>query len=192
MPSFADRTVELSGSLIDAPKGRRGLGDFWRPRATVRSRRAWAPVSRRGHLKWRRACWATPHGAPTPTRRPNIDDCNHPGNGAAGRGTSGRRQSNDRRGGLPGELDEAAPVLAKKMLELGAGDVVVLTEDTAMTSTEGPYDEPSDVTAVEGDVDISGPDSVDVSMTPEAAEITAGRLVRAAQTAKGQKPQKRS
>lgn len=192
MPSFADRTVELSGSLIDAPKGRRGLGDFWPPRATVRSRRAWAPVSRRGHLKWRRACWATPHGAPTPTRDPILTIAITPGTGrlVAGRVVAGNRMTGG--SGLPGELDGPAPVLAKKMLELGAGDVVVLTEDTAMTSTEGPYDEPSDVTAVEGDVDISGPDGVDVSMTPEAAEITAGRLVRAAQTAKGQKPQKRS
>lgn len=37
-----------------------------------------------------------------------------------------------------------------------------------MTSSEMPYDEPSEVTAVEGDVDISGPGGVDVSMTPEA------------------------
>jgi hypothetical protein len=61
-----------------------------------------------------------------------------------------------------------------------------------MTSIKTPYDEPSDVTAIDGDVDLLGPDGVDVSMTPEAAEKTAGRLVRAAQSARGQKPRKQS
>ena len=52
------------------------------------------------------------------------------------------------------------------------------------------HDEPSEVTAVKGDVDILGPDGVDVSVTPDAAEITAGRLIRAAQSARGQKLEK--
>ena len=56
-----------------------------------------------------------------------------------------------------------------------------------MTSTEKAHDEPSEVSAVDGDVVVVGPDGVDVAMTPEAAEITAGRLVRAAQSAHGQK-----
>jgi hypothetical protein len=70
--------------------------------------------------------------------------------------------------------------------------MVVFTEDTTMTSTKTPYDEPSEVRAAKGEVDILGPGGVDVSMTPKAAETTAGRLVRAAQSARGQKPQKDS
>ena len=59
-----------------------------------------------------------------------------------------------------------------------------------MTSDKMIHDEPSEVTAVEGDVDILGPGGVDLAMTPDAAEITAGRLVRTAQSARGQKPRK--
>jgi hypothetical protein len=59
-----------------------------------------------------------------------------------------------------------------------------------MTSTKRAHDEPSNVRAVNGDVVIIGPDDVDVAMTPEAAEETAGRLVRAAQSAHGQRREK--
>jgi len=59
-----------------------------------------------------------------------------------------------------------------------------------MPSTKMPYDEPSDVRAVAGDVAILGPGGVDISMTPPAAEKTAGKLVRAAQSARGQERQK--
>lgn len=49
------------------------------------------------------------------------------------------------------------------------------------------YDEPSEVRARDGDVDLDGPDHVDVSMTPEAAEETGDRLVNEAVRAMGQR-----
>jgi hypothetical protein len=48
------------------------------------------------------------------------------------------------------------------------------------------YDEPSDVKAVDGQVDIEGPDAVDVSLTPEAAEETSERLLHQSFKARGQ------
>ena len=38
------------------------------------------------------------------------------------------------------------------------------------------YDDPSSVAAVDGAVELDGPDAVDVAMTPEAAEETSERL----------------
>ena len=49
------------------------------------------------------------------------------------------------------------------------------------------YDEPSDVKAAEGAVEVDGPDEVDVAMTPEAAEETSGRLEAEAVRARGQR-----
>ena len=49
------------------------------------------------------------------------------------------------------------------------------------------YDEPSDVEAVGGAVEVDGPDSVDVAMTPEAAEETSERLSDQAVKARGQR-----
>jgi hypothetical protein len=68
----------------------------------------------------------------------------------------------------------------------------VTAEGIIMTSNRKPYDEPSDVRAVDGDVVIEGPGDVDIIMTPKAAEKTAGELVRSAQSARGQKRQKLS
>ena len=49
------------------------------------------------------------------------------------------------------------------------------------------YAEPSEVT-VEGDVvSVKGPDSVDVKLTPEAADETSARLLYGAMQALGQK-----
>ena len=48
------------------------------------------------------------------------------------------------------------------------------------------YDEPSDVTAREGKVKVDGPDAVDVDLTPDAADETGDRLVRAAREARVQ------
>jgi hypothetical protein len=59
-----------------------------------------------------------------------------------------------------------------------------------MTSNRKPYDEPSEVTAIDGNVVIEGPGDVDIIMTPKAAEKTAGELVRSAQSARGQKRRK--
>jgi hypothetical protein len=39
-----------------------------------------------------------------------------------------------------------------------------------------PYDEPSKVSAVDGEVVLDGPDGVGVSVTPEAAKETSRRL----------------
>jgi len=49
------------------------------------------------------------------------------------------------------------------------------------------YDEPSDVKAEAGSVQVDGPDAVDVAMTPEAAEETSERLASEAVTARGQR-----
>lgn len=49
-----------------------------------------------------------------------------------------------------------------------------------------PYDEPTNVTAVDGEVQLNGPDGITVSMTPEAAVETSSRLFEAAAVAKGQ------
>ena len=49
------------------------------------------------------------------------------------------------------------------------------------------YSEPSDVEAKDGAVAVTGPDQVDVDMTPEAAEETAERLTDQAVKARGQR-----
>ncbi len=46
---------------------------------------------------------------------------------------------------------------------------------------------PSDVSAVDGAVQLDGPDAVDVAMTPEAAEETSERLTEQAVKARGQR-----
>lgn len=48
------------------------------------------------------------------------------------------------------------------------------------------HDEPSQVTAEEGEVMIDGPDGVAVTVTPEAALETSERLLKGGLTAKGQ------
>lgn len=47
-------------------------------------------------------------------------------------------------------------------------------------------DDPSEVAAEEGEVIVEGPDGVAVSLTPNAAEETARRLMRAADEARHQ------
>jgi hypothetical protein len=49
------------------------------------------------------------------------------------------------------------------------------------------YDKPSKVTAEDGVVTVQGPDAVDVSMTPEAADETSRRLLFGAMQALGDK-----
>jgi hypothetical protein len=49
------------------------------------------------------------------------------------------------------------------------------------------YSEPSEVRAVDGCVELDGPDDVDVAMTPEAAEETSERLLAEAFKARGQR-----
>lgn len=49
------------------------------------------------------------------------------------------------------------------------------------------YDEASDVDAQDGVVIVSGPDAVDVRLTPDAAEETSERLLTGAMKARGQK-----
>ena len=57
-----------------------------------------------------------------------------------------------------------------------------------MTTEKLPvYDEPSDVEAVNGAVQVDGPDAVDVSLTPDAAEETSERLLSQAFKARGQR-----
>jgi len=50
------------------------------------------------------------------------------------------------------------------------------------------HEQPSTVTAEEGDVLVKGPDSVDVALTPEAAEETSNRLLEGSMKARGQRP----
>lgn len=56
-----------------------------------------------------------------------------------------------------------------------------------MPRKEPIYDDPSEVNAVDGAVELDGPDAVDVAMTPEAAEETSERLLRQSFKARGQK-----
>lgn len=56
-----------------------------------------------------------------------------------------------------------------------------------MTGDEQIYDEASKVEASEGNVEVDGPDAVDVTLTPEAAEETSDRLFKEAARATGQR-----
>jgi hypothetical protein len=49
------------------------------------------------------------------------------------------------------------------------------------------YDEPTEVSAKDGEVILDGPDGVDVKVTPEAAEQTADNLIEGAVIARGQR-----
>lgn len=60
-----------------------------------------------------------------------------------------------------------------------------------MTSDKHPvYEDASEVAAVDGAVELDGPDAVDVAMTPEAAEETSDRLADQAIKARGQRRMK--
>ena len=52
------------------------------------------------------------------------------------------------------------------------------------------YDEATEVHAGDGEVTLDGPDGVDVALTPEAAEETGDRIVRASAEAAGQRLRK--
>ena len=56
-----------------------------------------------------------------------------------------------------------------------------------MNEDEKTYAEPSEVTAEAGTVHIEGPDSINVTLTPEAAEETSNRLLEGAFKARGQR-----
>jgi len=49
------------------------------------------------------------------------------------------------------------------------------------------YEEPSKITAVQGEVQLDGPDGVAFALTPEAAAETSDRLLYGAAQATGQK-----
>ena len=49
------------------------------------------------------------------------------------------------------------------------------------------FDEATEIKAVDGQVELDGPDGVDVALTPEAAEETADRMFRASAEAAGQR-----
>jgi hypothetical protein len=57
----------------------------------------------------------------------------------------------------------------------------------AMEDKRTVYDDPSEVSAVDGAVEMDGPDAVDVALTPEAAEETSVRLSDEAVRARGQR-----
>ena len=56
-----------------------------------------------------------------------------------------------------------------------------------MTPKSPIFSEPSDVQAVDGAVELDGPNDVDIAMTPEAAEETSDRLSIEAVKARGQR-----
>jgi hypothetical protein len=56
-----------------------------------------------------------------------------------------------------------------------------------MADKKALFDEPSKVKAVEGQVEVEGPDEVDIALTAEAAVETSDRLPRGAFKAGGQK-----
>lgn len=49
------------------------------------------------------------------------------------------------------------------------------------------YEQPSSVTAEDGDVLVKGPDHTDVGLTPDAAEETSNRLLEGSMKARGQR-----
>lgn len=49
------------------------------------------------------------------------------------------------------------------------------------------FEHPSDVRAVDGCVDVEGPDDIDITFTAEAAEETSERLLAGAFKARGQR-----
>lgn len=53
-------------------------------------------------------------------------------------------------------------------------------------SSRNAYNNPTETSAVDGDVTLNGPDGIGLSMTPDAAEETARRLTRAAEDARKQ------
>jgi hypothetical protein len=59
-----------------------------------------------------------------------------------------------------------------------------------MSSEPELFDEPTQVTAKNGEVILDGPDGVDVKLTPEAARETSTRLWDGAAKAKGQAEKK--
>jgi hypothetical protein len=66
--------------------------------------------------------------------------------------------------------------------ELGKGKFAL----GGMDSEPELFDEPTKVTAKDGEVVLDGPDGVDVKLTPEAAAETSDRLLYAAGQAKSQ------
>ena len=56
-----------------------------------------------------------------------------------------------------------------------------------MTKKDPVFEQPSDVAAVDGSVEVDGPDAVDVALSPEAAEETSERLLSGAFKARGQR-----
>lgn len=54
-------------------------------------------------------------------------------------------------------------------------------------SNKETYDQATEVTAEDGKVILDGPDGVDVTVTPEAAEQTAENLIEGAVMARGQR-----
>jgi hypothetical protein len=56
-----------------------------------------------------------------------------------------------------------------------------------MSSKDEVFAEPSEVKAVDGEVQVDGPDAVDVVLTPEAAEETSERLLGQSMKARGQR-----
>ena len=54
-------------------------------------------------------------------------------------------------------------------------------------ATKKIYEQPSTVTAEDGDVMVEGPDHVDVGLTPDAAEETSDRLLEGSMKARGQR-----
>jgi len=59
--------------------------------------------------------------------------------------------------------------------------------DAMMEDKRTVYPDASEVDAVDGAVEMNGPDNVDIAMTPEAAEETSDRLTDQAVKARGQR-----
>jgi putative intracellular protease/amidase len=53
--------------------------------------------------------------------------------------------------------------------------------------TGAPHDTPSTVTAEQGEVQVDGPGGLATALTPDAAEETGNRLLKAAPVARGQR-----
>ena len=68
-----------------------------------------------------------------------------------------------------------------------SGAITIAAEQLNPMSNREIYSEPSRVSAVDGVVEVDGPDAVDIAMTPEAAEETSERLADESIKARGQR-----
>jgi hypothetical protein len=86
-----------------------------------------------------------------------------------------------------GKFERACHRVGSAQARHGLGGAYARPGRSSLMDKQTVYDEPSDVSAEEGAVEVEGPDHVEVAMTPEAAEETSERLTTQAVKARGQR-----